>query len=363
MTKLNIAISLRDDIPLDSAMFSNGLSQNIKFFYDLLETMGHKPHFLVQKPVATRRLQLNGNQYRAVTHDTILESKTPFSLIFEVGVTICQADRERLREKIGAKIISLRYGHSMLMDMEQMCHQETLPIGLYEKEPDAVWASPHFKNSYSYLATVYNAPVRECPYIWEPDFVSTPFDATDYRDKPDIYVMEPNISILKNALIPLAIIENIYRSEPNVFGKATILNGTHFQNREYFLSNIVRNFDSLISHADKVYFTGRYKFDEVFQKRDILLGHQMGCELNYLYLEALWKGVPLVHNSPAFKEAGYYYPDCEVFEGRDQCLKAIRDKAVGTRQKQNKAFIQRFSIHNKTVQQGYRELIQEALDS
>lgn len=363
MTKLNIAISLRDDIPLDNAMFSNGLSQNIKFFYDLMESMGHKPHFLVQKPVAAKRLLLNGKQYRAVTHDIILGSKKPFSLIFEAGVTICQADRERLRKEINAKIISLRYGHSMLMDMEQMCHQETLPVGLYEKEPDMVWASPHFKNSYSYLATIYNAPVRECPYIWEPDFVSAPFDAADYRAKPDIYVMEPSISIIKNALIPLAIIENLYRSDPDVFGKAMILNGLHYNERKYFLSNIVQNFGSLISHANKVYFTGRYKFDEAFQKRDILLGHQMGCELNYLYLEALWKGVPLVHNSPAFQEVGYYYPDCEVMQGSDQCLRAIRDRSVVANQRHNRAFMRRYSIHNKSVQSQYRDLITEVLNN
>ncbi|MEH6544752.1 MAG: DUF2827 family protein [Porticoccaceae bacterium] len=363
MAKLNIAITLRDDLQQDQMLFGSGFSQNVKFFYDLLVEIGHRPHLLMGKPVENETLLLSGKHYRTITNEGILQSKKRFSLIFEAGVTVNSSTRALFRERWGAKIISLRYGHSMFLDIEQMCYQDTLTGGLYEKEPDFVWASPHFKSAYSYLATIYSAPVRACPFIWEPDFVSTPFDVTDYRDKPDIYVMEPNISVLKNALIPLAIIENIYQSEPNVFGKATILNGTHFQNREYFLSNIVRNFDSLISHANKVYFTGRYKFGEAFQKRDILLGHQMGCELNYLYFEALWKGVPLVHNSPAFKEVGYYYPECEVFAGRDQCIAAIRDKTVGTRQKQNNAFIQRFSIHNKTVQQGYRELIQEALDS
>ena len=363
MTKLNIAISLRDDIPHDQVLLANGLSQNVKFFYDLLETIGHRPHFLVGKSVDNNKIRFNNKNYRAVTNNDILESKKPFSLILEAGVTINSATRDLFREHNSAKIISLRYGHSLFMDMEQICHPETLTGGLYEKEPDFVWASPHFKNAYSYLATVYNAPVRECPYIWEPDFVDAPFDSTDYRKKPDIYVMEPNISILKNAVIPLAIIENIYRIEPEIFGKATVLNGGKFHSRQYFLNNIVKNFSSLISHANKVYFTGRYRFEEAFQKRDILLAHQVGCELNYLYLEALWKGVPLVHNSPAFKEVGYYYPDHEVFEGRDQCLKAIRDKAVTANQKRNKAFMRRYSIHNKTVQQRYRDLITEALDS
>lgn len=362
MAKLNVAISLRDDLPQDQILFSNGLSQNIKFFYELLELLGYKSYFLLETPIENNTIRVKDAQYRTITHQGILQSNKSFALIFEAGVTVAPVMRAQFREN-GAKIISLRYGHSMYTDMEQICYQETLTGGLYEKEPDFVWASPHFKLAYSYLATVYNAPVRECPYIWEPDFVSTPFDRIDYREKPDIYVMEPNIGVLKNALIPLAIIENIYRTTPDIFGKAMILNSKHFHQREYFLSNIVKNFDSLISHANKVYFTGRYKFDEVFQKRDILLGHQMGCELNYLYLEALWKDVPLVHNSPAFKDAGYYYPDCEVLEGCDQCLRAIRDKGVASNREKNLAFLHRYSIHNKNVQQGYRELIREVLDS
>lgn len=363
MAKLNIAISLRDDLHQDQMLFGSGLSQNVKFFYDLLEMIGHRPHLFVEKPVADGRLRLSGKHYRVVTVEDILQSAKPFTLVFEAGVTVAAPTRTLFKERLGAKIISLRYGHSMYMDMEQICYQETLSGGLYEKEPDFVWASPHFRSAYSYLATVYNAPVRECPYIWEPDFVRAPFDRTDYREKPDIYVMEPNISVLKNALIPLAIIESLFRTDPDSFGKAMILNSVHFHRREYFLSNIVKNFGSLISHANKVYFTGRYRFDEAFQKRDILLGHQMGCELNYLYLEALWKGVPLVHNSPAFQEAGYYYHDCEVLEGRDQCLRAIRDRSMAANQKHNRAFIRRYSIHNKNIQQTYRELIGEALES
>jgi hypothetical protein len=363
MAKFNIAISLRTDLPHDQMLFGSGLSQNVKFFYDLFKVMGYKPYLLTDKRLENDSLRLNGKPYRTTTHDEILQSTLPFPLIFEAGVTVGRSRRAQFRESTGSKIISLRYGHSMYMDMEQMCHPETLSPGLYEKEPDFVWASPHFKIAYPYLATIYNAPVRECPYIWEPDFVANPFGATDYRETPDIYVMEPNISVLKNALIPLAVIENLYRRDADSFGTATILNGLHYNDRKYFLSNIVKNLSSLIAEANKVYFAGRNKFNDVFKKRDILLGHQMGCELNYLYFEALWKGIPLVHNSPALEDVGYYYPECDVFEGRDQCLKAIRDRNVTASQRKNKAFVRQYSIHNKSVQNQYKLLIDEAIES
>ena len=42
--------------------------------------------------------------------------------------------------------------------------------------------------------------------------------------------------------------------------------------------------------------------------RTIILSHQLKCELNYLYFEALYLGLPLLHNSPMISEYGYFYP-------------------------------------------------------
>lgn len=362
MKRLSFAISIRSDQPLSQILFGNGLSQNIKFYYDLLVLMGHKPYLLVDKKEADNNLCFKNKTYRSYTFNEVLSQPVRTDIAFEIGVTINQDQRQRLRECFGTKVIAVRYGHSMFMDMEQICYKETMSPGLYVSKPDRVWASPHFQHAFPYLEAIYDAPVHVCPYLWEPDFVEGRFCQDDYRQKPDIYVMEPNISLLKNALIPLAIIEQIYRTSPDAFGKAMILNSLHVHQQKFFLENIVRNMSSLHSEANKVYFTGRYRFDEALQKRNILLGHQHGCELNYLYLEALWKGVPLVHNSPAFKEVGYYYPDFDVMVGRDRCMEAIRSRKVASEQSKNDAFIKRYSIHNKAVQRQYRQLIHEALD-
>lgn len=360
MKRLSFAITIRSDQPLSQILFGNGLSQNIKFFYDLLVLMGHKPYFLVDYKEADS-IRFNKKNYHCYTLNEVISKSKPTDIAFEIGVSISQSQRSLLRKHLGTKIISVRYGHSMFMDMEQICHKETMSPGLYVNKPDRVWISPHLKNSSSYLETIYDAPVHSCPYIWEPDFVSNRFCKNDYNKNPDIYVMEPNISLLKNSLIPLAIIEQLYRKHPGSFNKAMILNGLHFNEQEFFLDNIVRNMSSLKSEAKKVYFTGRYKFDEALKNRDILLGHQYGCELNYLYLEALWKGVPLVHNSPSFKSVGYYYPDFDALAGSEKCLEAINNTKVTNEQSKNNEFIKKYSIHNKTVQNQYRQLIIEAI--
>jgi hypothetical protein len=42
---------------------------------------------------------------------------------------------------------------------------------------------------------------------------------------------------------------------------------------------------------------------------DVVLSHQWENGLNFLYIDALYLRYPLVHNSPYFKECGYYYPE------------------------------------------------------
>ena len=43
-----------------------------------------------------------------------------------------------------------------------------------------------------------------------------------------------------------------------------------------------------------------------------VLSHQVFNELNYIYLEALYLDLPIIHNSEILKDYGYYYDDCNI---------------------------------------------------
>ena len=361
MSSLSIAITIDNSRPLGSVVHGNGIAQNIKFLFDLLVLLGHKPYLLGCNPVDNERLPIGGREYPLIRLTDVVSRDLRTDLVLEVGLAISQSARRELGRRFGARTGCVRYGHTMFMDMEQICHGENLPPGIYVNDPVMVWASPHFANSFSYLETVYSAPVEVAPYIWEPDLVDKPFGKADYREIPDIYVMEPNLSIIKNALIPMAILERLYRSNPDAFGRGVILNGVKFSQQKFFLENIVRHMPSMNSRSNKVFFAKRATFNQVFRKRDVLLGHQHGCELNYLYFEALYRNVPLVHNSPALKEVGYYYPEFRVDLGLQALQRAIADRKVSEYADAAKSFIQRYSIRNPVVQKGYRELIDKTM--
>lgn len=362
MQKLRLGITFRDDVPLDQVFGSNGLSQNVKFLYDLFVELGHDPFLIVGTRPEAEHYLIQGRKYETRSYQQLMDTGEPFDIAFEVAVTIGKDVRDQMRNINGAKIVAVRYGHTMLMDMEALFANKQMPSGIvHVGKPEILWISPHFEKSISYLETLYKCPVRICPFLWEPDFVPRRFLRDEYPEVPDIYVMEPNFSVLKNALIPMAIIERLYQDASDSFGRATILNGLHYNDEQYFLDNFAANFESLIAENEKVYFTGRYRFSEAFQRPDILLSHQWECELNYLYMEALYMNVPLVHNSPALKDVGFYYEGFDVSEGAKRVGEAIATYDYKSQREGNEVFLRGFSIHNPELQQQYASMIEEAM--
>ena len=70
------------------------------------------------------------------------------------------------------------------------------------------------------------------------------------------------------------------------------------------------------------------------------------CDLNYVFLECFYLGVPLVHNSPMLKEYGYYYPKLNVSEGAEQLEKIVRSHKPKKYIKKHKKLIDKYSIDN-----------------
>jgi len=356
---MKIAITFRDDMPLKQLVHANGIAQNIKFLYDLFELIGHQPFFLTFSEVPAHDSVFQGKRYRSSTFREIVDNAVEVPLALEIAVTLNPDHREILRTKCKSKIVSVKYGNSMIMDVQETIFMDKTHGRLYVSEPDSLWISPHFSRSKSYFESLYQCKAHYCPYIWEPEFISPELSDGKVNGNPDIYVMEPNIDVMKSALIPICIISELYKEDSDTFDRAFILNSEHFSSKPFFLNNIVRNLPGISSETQKVFFSGRHSFDEVFRRDDILLGHQWECGLNYLYFEALHKGVRLVHNSDYMSDVGSFYPDCEIQKGVEACKRAIEiDEDCS---EQNQQFLAAHSIYNPRIQGLYEQLIQASV--
>lgn len=198
-----------------------------------------------------------------------------------------------------------------------------------DREMDHVLYSPHYKFQRQYYEFTERAPSSEIPYIWDPKFIE--FESNNLSidptfkpcEKPNIAVVEPNLNISKTSFLPfLSIVNLIEKNKSNTFNQAYIFsannNTDHTNLAEYLYKHTI-----LKENRGKIFFDQREKMPMILSRDNpIILSHQFYNELNYVYLEAIYYNYPLVHNSEAFKDYGFYYSGFNIEDASNQLLLA-----------------------------------------
>lgn len=201
---------------------------------------------------------------------------------------------------------------------------------------DEVWLLPKDAPFAAMLRAIHRCPVYEMPYLWSPvfldDVVSTiEKDGLSFGYQPGSLVegnitpaiFEPNISPIKMGLIPFLICEELERSNPAAIRRLHFMNTQQFAQHHTFVM-LVGN--SALYKAEKASLEARDYFARVMGRgANVVLSHQITCPQNYLYLDALHGGYPLIHNSPLFADVGYYYPESDIAAGLAQLQRAIAE--------------------------------------
>lgn len=355
---MKIAISIRANLRIEELLTNNGIMQNAKFFYDLLKAMGHDVYFLYFNADLEESFSIADQDYEAKKFSDVIDQKVKTDILLEIGVTLPPSHRESMRSHTGAKIVVVRLGNSYVLDLEVILNKRDDKRTIYYRGADRVWLSPHYESTIQYHQAINGCPVSIAPYLWEPDFVKNDFSGGTELERPHrIYVMEPNFSAVKNALIPLCIVSKLYEQNPDSFDHAMILNSMHIRNNKFFLNNVVRNLPGLSSKEKKVFYGGRYTFEEVFKQPDVLLSFHRENSLNYLTNEALYKGVPIVHNAEEMSDVGYYYPDYDIQTAVEATLLAMEKGYCAETREVSREFLKQFSVRNADVQETYAGLL------
>lgn len=274
--------------------------------------------------------------------------------------------------KRGAKIVSYRMGNDFIADMEKMVHDKPGARAFNGTKYDAVWMIPqHMNTNRCYLEIMTKAPVYEAPHLWDPLFLnhmvaSNPdSDAFGYKhgqleaNGARVSVMEPNISILKNCMIPILIGEEAYRHHPELVKHIYLCNTYDIKDNDALFNYIgytsaVKN---RVMSVESRYITPHF----LAKYTDVVLSFQWENALNYVYYEALYGNYPLVHNSPMLKEKhiGFYYDGFDAYDGERQLISAIKsyDADFETHQKWNRQLIDSVSPFNNENVKKYQILL------
>jgi len=244
-------------------------------------------------------------------------------------------------------------------------------FGLRPDRFDEIWLLPKDVAFVPMMRMIHRCEVRIAPFIWSPVFLeksiagaeakglSFGFDpAVNRRDEgPRAAIFEPNISVTKCSAIPLLICDEAYRRVPSAVRELKVLNSFHMVDHPTF--NFFANSLDLVK-AGKGLFLAREEFAPFMAlNADMVVSHQWGNDQNYLYLDALYGGYPLIHNSPWIIDQGYYYPGFDVDKGAAAVIAAASHhwENLGAYKAKARQFIASLDPLASANQRGYLDLV------
>jgi len=333
------------------SLFVNGLNQNIVFLAEMLKDMGYNVSICVNHDVEECQdppldiLIMEEHEIGDYEFDYILQTG---SLLKKETIDIAKSKNPR------CKHVHVHYGNRLMTDVE-LC-DSTDKMALNTHKVDEVWVSPHYSFSIPYLQTFYNIQkVFTIPYIWSPKYMDLSQRYKPGQDK-NIGVMEPNLNMTKNCLIPIYLTEAAYKQEPHLINRLEVHCVSKFREKLYFRS-LMSKLD-IVKH-NKSFFGDRISMKDIFNTSNVIVSHQLLNSLNYVYLEALYLDIPIIHNSFDIKEVGYFYPGYDINTGAQQLIRALKfhDDNIDTYRSAAKNVLHKFSPNNDRVREQYRKLL------
>ena len=392
ISEKTFANTRRQDIKIGSTLdvpdtytnlFSNGINQNSLFFAELLLNCGFDVFFLTK--------------YEKKKEDGILEKlfyddrfKTlplkkalicNIDIVFMFGFIIGANDINELR-KFNKKVVAYLCGNEYLLDTEKMLYSQHEDRNFKFDEGvvyDEIWSIPQmYGMNKDYWEILYRCPCLCIPFIWSPRVIyqleKLHETSYDYQKNKKLFanlsIMEPNISVMKWALPSIMLAEEYYRKNSEKIGFLLVTNVDNRENIDTLNHFHQEAFDDFLKRLDlkkedKIITCARFPTFYTLKKFDIdiVLSHQWGNPLNYLYLDLAWMGYPIVHNAHLCRDVGYYYDGFYVKEGEKELEYVIKhhDKNLEDYKAYNRKIIYQYLPENKENQKNYIDLIMNLL--
>ena len=367
MNKRKIILLATATIHNDS-LFINGLFQNVFIIYKMLDSMGYAPILLVnEKPVDIQKVPSILRHVRMVTVDEITRISMPIYLHLEIAMSIDAIVRKNFR-MTGAKVAKLYLGNILNIDIETpMFYPSVFFSHHISGELDEIWTSPHYQQHHEYasLINMVDKETKIAPYVWDPCILT--LDGTrnfkwkvpKSTDPITIVILEPNISFQKCSLIPLLIAERLYRKTKCEM-KVIVGNGDKFAANTFFMKTILPTLE--LYKDNKITLTGRLTITHIMETYPsaFAICHQWNNQFNYMTMEYVYAGFPIIHNASDWSDAGYYYNGANIDDGLSTLESAIANHSTSLERYTAcaSALHWRHSPYNPEVQKAWKELIE-----
>ena len=294
------------------SIFSNGCYQQSYFIFKMLNMIeGFICELITIEPEYKKFNDMFDTE--VIYFDDITAKR--YDCVLMLSLTIRDTNTLGLIKSNNIKLVDVLCGNLFILLQEEFvfkCHH--IMKNYNNENIDEVWVLEMYEYSKEYLELLYNNPVRILPYVWDTDILkrylhtsNTTIDIENVNAKKiNICIYEPNMSIHKNAFIPLLIADKYYRSYPDRLNKIYIFCKGSLQNNGY-IENMAIFKDKKIECHDRMIMPFTLKLiQENNPYKIIVLSYTHLNELNFLHLELLYMRIPIVHNCKPFQNDLYY---------------------------------------------------------
>lgn len=311
------------------SLFTNGCVQQALFIHKMLNMIADcKCNFVTIE-----------NEYEIydelfpikISHLHDNEIKT-YDIILMVSLTLSDTINKDILQKIknnNVKLIDILCGNLYILLQEEFVFNTHNIMKNYNNSYiDEVWVLEMYGYSQSYLDLVYNVPVKILPYVWDVDVIKSYIKKENIQlknksnnEKVNICIYEPNMSIHKNAFVPLLIAERFYKKYPNRLNKIYVFCKEKFDSNGYFERMSILK-DGKVETYSRIIMP--YSLNIIQANNDfktIVLSYTMMNNLNFLHLELFYLGRQIVHNCEPFNN-GLLYDSFDVCKAVDLLEKA-----------------------------------------
>jgi len=183
----------------------------------------------------------------------------------------------------------------------------------------AIWLAGIFTSNedLTYFKTLYpTIPIYTVPWIWTPEIIESHRKATGSpvwiqayqsipKDTPwSFHISESNTSNTSSCTLPLVILRQLLLNKEmsKLISRVTVHNTELLEKNQFFKDNVLKH----CSVPDLSYnLIGRQRIiDWVHDPHSLVLSHSRFVPLKMGLLEAVWVGLPLVHNSQILEGFG-----------------------------------------------------------
>ena len=329
----------------------------------MLDAMGYAPIVLVnEKPKDIQKVPEIMRHVRMLIVEEVMSGSIPVHLYLEIGMSIDPLYRKRLRTS-GTKIAKLYLGNILNIDIETPIFYPQMVFSHHVVgELDEIWVSPHYKQHDEYAAVLNHvkpepASMKIAPYIWDPCVLNLN-GSRNLKWRPRLahevetfIIIEPNISFQKCSLLPLLIVERSYRANKRPL-EVLVGNGDKLLANPFFTQTILPTLE--LMKDGMLHFGGRHAITTLMADypHATAICHQLNNQYNYMTLEFVYAGFPIIHNAPDWHDIGYYYIGHDLEKGEAALATSIQSHAQNLEIYKGgaEAVRWRHSIYNPEVQ-------------